>query len=72
MIAITGANGNLGKATIDFLLQKVSPSKIIAIVRNPETVIDFKDRGVTIRQADYNDYDTLKQAFINVEKAFSV
>ncbi|MAU70767.1 MAG: NAD(P)-dependent oxidoreductase [Pseudozobellia sp.] len=72
MIAITGANGNLGKATIDFLLQKVSPSKIIAIVRNPETVIDFKDRGVTIRQADYNDYDTLKQAFINVEKALQI
>lgn len=72
MIAITGANGHLGKATIQFLLQKVAPTNIIAIIRNPETVNDFKEQGVLIRQADYNDYDTLKQAFKNVEKALQI
>lgn len=72
MIAITGANGHLGKATIPFLLQKVAPTNIIAIVRNPETVNDFKKQGVIIRQADYNDYDTLKQAFKNVETVLQI
>ena len=72
MIAITGANGNLGKATIQFLLQKVAPTNIVAIVRNPETVNDFKEQGVIIRQADYNDYDTLKQAFKGVEKVLQI
>lgn len=69
MIAITGANGHLGKATIQFLLEKVAPTNIVAIVRNPETVNDFKEQGVIIRQADYNDYDTLIQAFKGVETA---
>lgn len=72
MIAITGANGHLGKATIQFLLQKVAPTNIIAIVRNPETVNDFKEQGVIIRQADYNDYDTLENAFKNVEKVLQI
>lgn len=72
MIAITGANGNLGKATISFLLQKVAPPSIIAIVRNPETIEDFKDQGVIIRQAEYNDYDSLKQAFTGAEKVLQI
>lgn len=72
MIAITGANGNLGKATIQFLLQKVAPTNIVAIVRNPETVNDFKEQGVIIKQADYNDCDTLKQAFKGVETVLQI
>ena len=32
MIAITGANGNLGRVTIECLLQKTEPSNIRAIV----------------------------------------
>lgn len=72
MIAITGANGNLGKATIQFLLRKVAPTNIVAIVRNPETVNDFKEQGVIIKQADYNDYDTLKQAFKGVETVLQI
>jgi NAD(P)H dehydrogenase (quinone) len=72
MIAITGANGHLGKATIQFLLQKVVPTNIIAIVRNPKTVNDFKEQGVIIRQADYNDYDTLKQVFKGVETVLQI
>lgn len=72
MIAVTGANGNLGKATIRFLLQKISPSNIVAIARNSETIKDFRAQGIIVRQADYNDYDTLKRAFKNVEKVLQV
>lgn len=72
MIAITGASGHLGKVTIQFLLQNIEPAKIAAIVRNPETVNDFKKQGVIIRQADYNDYNTLKKAFKNAEKVLQI
>ncbi|SFB86374.1 NAD(P)H dehydrogenase (quinone) [Parapedobacter composti] len=72
MIAITGANGNLGKATIRFLLQKVAPTDIVAIVRNPEKINEFKEKGVTVRQADYNDYNTLKQVFKGVETVLQI
>ncbi|AIM36920.1 hypothetical protein KO02_09605 [Sphingobacterium sp. ML3W] len=72
MIAITGANGNLGRATIQFLLQEVAPTDIVAIVRNPETINDFREQGIIVRQADYNDYDTLLQAFKGVENALHI
>lgn len=45
MIAITGANGNLGKATIQFLLRNIEPTNIVAIVRNPDTMSEFKEKG---------------------------
>jgi NAD(P)H dehydrogenase (quinone) len=72
MIAITGATGNFGKATIQFLLQKTAPSNIVAIVRNPDAMKDVEALGITVRQADYNDYCTLQQAFKNVEKALQI
>lgn len=72
MMAITGASGHLGKATIQFLLKKVAPANIIAIVRKPEKIDDFKEKGLIIRQADYNDYGTLIQAFKGVEKVLQI
>lgn len=72
MIAITGANGNLGKATISFLLQKVTPTNIVAIVRNPETLNDFKKRGVIIRQADYDDAKALQTALQNISTLLQI
>ncbi|MFD2034083.1 SDR family oxidoreductase [Belliella marina] len=72
MIAITGANGNLGSATIQNLLQKTEASDIVAIVRNPETVVDFREQGVIILKADYNDYNSLSKAFENVKTALQV
>jgi NAD(P)H dehydrogenase (quinone) len=72
MIAITGASGHLGKATIQFLLKKVEPTNIIAIVRNPVKLDVFKEKGLIIRQADYNDYGTLVEAFKGVEKVLQI
>lgn len=72
MIAITGASGYLGKATIKFLLKKVAPANIIAIVRNPHKIDDFKVKGLIIRQADYDDFGMLIQAFKGVEKALQI
>ncbi|GAB4015586.1 SDR family oxidoreductase [Spirosoma migulaei] len=55
MIAITGASGHLGKATLEFLLTKTSPESIVAIVRDPQKIAEFADKGVTVRQGDYTD-----------------
>ncbi len=66
MIAITGANGNLGKATIQFLLKKVPPADIIAIVRNPEKLTGSHIENVKIRKADYNNRVELEKALKGV------
>lgn len=59
MIAITGASGHLGKATINHLLKKTKPENIVAIVRDPLKLAAYKDTGIQIRTADYNDLESL-------------
>lgn len=68
MIAITGANGNLGRLVIKGLLQAVPADQIVAAVRNPEKADDLRALGVQIREADYDRPETLVEAFKGVEK----
>ncbi|WP_369983207.1 SDR family oxidoreductase [Thalassolituus sp.] len=68
MIAITGASGQLGRLVIDSLLTSVPASELVALVRNPASVSDLKDRGINVRQADYTQPDTLITALQGVDK----
>lgn len=72
MIAITGANGILGIATISFLLKKTSPENIVAVVRDAAKMQAYADTGIQIRVADYNDPASLKNAFKDVEKVLQI
>jgi len=45
MILITGANGHLGKAIIEFLLKKIKPEQIAALVRDPQKAEDLYAKG---------------------------
>jgi NAD(P)H dehydrogenase (quinone) len=72
MIAITGANGNLGKATIGFLLKKIKPEQIVAIVRDPKKIEDLKNSGIQIRIADYDDLESLNEALKGVDKLLQI
>lgn len=68
MIAVTGANGQLGQKVIQTLLNTEKASTIVALVRNPDNAHALKQLGVVVRQADYNKPETLKSAFEGVEK----
>ncbi|MCC8402397.1 SDR family oxidoreductase [Paraburkholderia sp. MMS20-SJTN17] len=68
MIAITGANGNLGRLVIKGLLQSIPASQTVAAVRSPEKADDLRTLGVQIREADYDRPETLIEAFKGVEK----
>lgn len=70
MIAITGASGHLGKATIQFLVKKINPAGIIAIVRDPAKIQDIP--GIQIRVADYDDPASLAAALTGVEKLLQI
>lgn len=73
MILITGATGQFGKLTIDFLLQKgVQPSEILALVRTEAAGNSFQARGIGVRVADYNDKGSLLLAFQGVTKLLFV
>ncbi len=73
MILVTGATGNFGKSTIDFLLEKGMPSgNIAALVRDEEKAAELKSKGVSLRMADYDNYDQLVRAFSGVDKLLLV
>lgn len=67
MILITGANGHLGSATIDFLLKKNPNVKMKALVRSDEKSKTLKSKGVEIAIGDYLDYNSLVNAMKGVE-----
>ena len=72
MILITGANGHLGGATIDFLLKKNPTAKIKALVRSEEKGKDLKNKGVELAVGDYMDYTSLVKAMKDVDSLLLV
>jgi NAD(P)H dehydrogenase (quinone) len=68
MYAITGASGQLGRLVIGHLLETVPADQIVAAVRSPDKARDLAERGVIVREADYNRPETLGPALAGVEK----
>lgn len=72
MIIVTGATGHYGKAAIDFLLKKLQPGEVAALVRDPKKAEYLAEKKISVRRGDYNDYDSLVTAFERVEKVLFV
>jgi len=68
MIAITGASGRLGRLVIAALRQSVPAEEIVAVVRNPRNAEDLAAQGIQVRQADYDQPDTLINALEGADK----
>jgi len=67
-IAITGATGQLGRLVVESLLRKMPASVLTAVVRDITKAGGFATRGVTLRQANYNDPAGLEEAFTGIKK----
>lgn len=61
-LLITGATGQLGRLVLAELL-KMTDLPLIATTRHPEKLSDFAQQGVIVRQADFNQPETLAEAF---------
>lgn len=72
MIAITGANGKPGTATIHQLIRQIAPAQIIAIVRDPAKAADLHHAGVQVRKAGYNDQLSLEQALQGAQQLLQI
>lgn len=68
MIAVTGATGQLGRLVIDALLKSIKPNEIVALVRDPLKAQDLSEKGINVRQADYNQPQTLRSALDGVQR----
>ena len=72
-ILITGATGAFGKAAIEQLLKKGIPvANISALARDEGKAGELQKKGVDIRIGDYDDYESLLQAFSGIEKLLLV
>ena len=68
-ILITGATGNFGRATINFLLKKGIPAiSISAFIRDAAKATDLKSKGVVLKTGDYDDYSSMVNAFKGTDK----
>ena len=68
MYAITGATGQLGRLVIDTLLRRVPADQVVALVRDPAKADDLTNKGVVVREADYDRPETLPAALDGVER----
>lgn len=72
MITITGATGALNGATADHLLERLPASELTVVTRDPARAARFAERGVTVRQGDYDDPDGLRTAFAGADQLLLV
>lgn len=67
MILVTGASGNLGSLTIEYLSKKTAPSNIIAFTRDEEKAQEYRAKGIEARIGDFDDPTSLDRAFEGVD-----
>lgn len=63
MIIVTGANGKLGRAVVERLLEIVPAGELGVSVRDPEKATGLEERGVRVRRGDFSDAASLAHAF---------
>lgn len=66
-ILVTGASGQLGRATVAELLRR-GADRVIAGTRTPDKLQDLTAQGVEVRLVDFDRPDTLRAAFAGVER----
>jgi len=71
--AVTGATGKLGRLAVAALLYRGVPAAdVAALVRTPAKAAELAERGVTVREGDYDRPDTLAAALDGVERLLLV
>lgn len=70
-LLITGAAGQLGRRVIEILLEQQATQPIghlIATTRTPAALADLAQRGVEVRRADFDDPQSLVDAFRGAQR----
>lgn len=72
MIIVTGANGKLGRAVVERLLERTSTDQLGVSVRDPEQAGPLAARGVRVRRGDFGDPESLAHAFEGASRVLFV
>lgn len=71
-ILVTGATGKFGTKVVESLLKTISASQLAVSVCNPEKAEGLKNRGVDVRQGDFDHPETLVSTFTGIERLLIV
>jgi NAD(P)H dehydrogenase (quinone) len=72
VIIVSGANGKLGRAVVERLLDRIEPNRIGVCVRDPERAAELGERGVRVRKGDFADTTSLAHAFEGASRVLVV
>jgi len=72
MIIVTGANGQLGRAITERLLERVPAAQIGVSVRDPEQARELEERGIRVRRGDFDAAASLAHAFAGASQVLIV
>lgn len=67
-ILVTGATGQLGSLVVETLLKSVPAERLAVSVRDPQKAEGLRQRGVDVRQGDFDRPETLQRAFAGAER----
>lgn len=62
-VIISGASGQFGRSAVEKLLARMPPTDLILVSRTPDKLADFAARGADVRFGDFDQPDTLVDAF---------
>lgn len=64
-VAVTAANGNLGRTIVKEMVKEMGSDRVLGIARTPEKASDL---GVEIRRGDYNKYEDFRYGLQGVDR----
>ncbi|MGD8781339.1 MAG: SDR family oxidoreductase [Ignavibacteria bacterium] len=71
-ILVTGATGSLGTEVINSLLKRTDTANIAALARDLSKTETLKEKGIEIREGNYDNFNSLLQAFKDIDKLYFI
>ncbi len=71
-LLVTGAGGQLGRASVELLLEGGADVEVVAASRQPAKLGALAERGATLRHADFDRPESLAAAFAGVDAALII
>lgn len=71
-LGITGASGQFGRLTTNFVLEAASPADVVLITRQPEALSEARALGAEVRAGDFDEPDALVSAFAGVDRLLMI
>jgi NAD(P)H dehydrogenase (quinone) len=72
IVGITGASGRVGRFAAEYALTRVPAEDLVLLTRTPGSLADLAERGVQVRQGDFDDPESLVVALAGVTHLFMV